>query len=169
MPMVAPSAATTSIYRKGRKFIFRMLPPAEVYLEGLIDLAAKRGLKTVALINVDDTFCQAAQGAIELAKKKGLQVVFVEAYPQGNDRLLRDPHQGPGRESRCAGGGATRFEDAVAITRQLKTLNVNPRMFAADRGRGPLKFYEALGRDAEFVYGLTAVGGRAGRASGPAA
>ena len=54
MPMVASAAAATSIYRKGRKFIFRCVPPAEVYLEGLIDLAAKKGLKTVALINIDD-------------------------------------------------------------------------------------------------------------------
>ena len=29
MPMVSPSAAATSIYRKGRKFIFQMIPPAE--------------------------------------------------------------------------------------------------------------------------------------------
>ena len=49
-PMVAPVAAATSIYRKGRKFIFQVLSPAEGYLEGLIDLAAKKGLKTVALI-----------------------------------------------------------------------------------------------------------------------
>jgi branched-chain amino acid transport system substrate-binding protein len=50
MPMVAPIAATTSIYRKGRKFIFGMLPASEVFLEGLIELAARQGLKTVALI-----------------------------------------------------------------------------------------------------------------------
>lgn len=34
------SSPISAIYRKGRKFIFSMLPPAEVYLEGLIDLAA---------------------------------------------------------------------------------------------------------------------------------
>jgi branched-chain amino acid transport system substrate-binding protein len=45
MPMMAPVAAFTSIYRKGRKFIFSMMSPAEVLLEGLIDLAAKNGLK----------------------------------------------------------------------------------------------------------------------------
>lgn len=30
MPMVAPIAAATEIYRKGRKFVFSMLPPIEV-------------------------------------------------------------------------------------------------------------------------------------------
>src|SRR6266545_1606688 len=42
MPMLAPVAAATSIYRKGRKFIFSMQPPGEGWLEGLIDLAAKK-------------------------------------------------------------------------------------------------------------------------------
>ena len=80
MPMVAPAGAVTSIYRKGRKFIFSMNPPAEGWLEGFLDLAAKKGLKTVALINPDAFRGRAvAQGATELAKKKGLQVVFVDA------------------------------------------------------------------------------------------
>ena len=52
MPMVAPVAAATSIYRKGRKFIFSVLSPAGIQLEGFLDLAAKKGLKTVALIYI---------------------------------------------------------------------------------------------------------------------
>src|SRR5215475_9141824 len=83
--MVAPLAATTSIFRKNRKYIFMVISPAEVYLEGLVDIAAKKGLKTVAVINEDTLFSKsAAAGAVDLAKKKGLQVVFTEAYPKGN-------------------------------------------------------------------------------------
>jgi branched-chain amino acid transport system substrate-binding protein len=155
MPMVAPGARATSIYRTGRKLIFSMNAPAEVFLEGLIDLAAKKGLKTVALINADDLFGRAtAQGTIELAKKKGLQVVFVEAYPLGNtdfSAILT--------KVRAANpdvlGGATRFDDAVAITRQMKALNVNPRMYGLTGAVDLPKFYAAAGRDAEFVYGAT--------------
>ncbi len=50
---------------------------------------------------------------------------------------------------------ATYFEDAVAITRQLKELNVNPKMFAVTVGGDLPKFYEILGRGAEFVYGAS--------------
>jgi branched-chain amino acid transport system substrate-binding protein len=65
--MVAPAAAT-SIYRKGWKFVFSMVPPSEVVVEELIDLAAKKGLKTVALIHVDGLFGRAAkQGAVPAA------------------------------------------------------------------------------------------------------
>src|SRR5204863_5675032 len=73
--MVMPLAATTSIFKKGRKYAFMVISPAEVYLEGLLDIAAKRGLKTVAVINEDTLFSKAAAaGATDLAKKKGLQV-----------------------------------------------------------------------------------------------
>jgi branched-chain amino acid transport system substrate-binding protein len=155
MPMVVPAASTTSIFKKGRKFIFMMLPRAEVFLEGLIDMAAKKGLKTVALINADEIFARAViQGTVELAKKKGLQVVLVDAYPEGNtdfSAILT--------KVRAANpdvlAGATRFEDAVAITRQMKALNVNPRMTGLTSGVDLPKFHEVLGRAAEFVYGAT--------------
>src|SRR2546422_11476418 len=81
--MVAPLAATTSIFKrppdKKRSYVFMVISPAEVYLEGLIDMAAKRGLKTVAIVNEDTLFSKAAaSGAADLAKKKGMQVVFQE-------------------------------------------------------------------------------------------
>ena len=82
MPMVGVVTATP----KGRKFSFSVGSPVEVWLEGLLDVAAKKGLKTVALIGIggDDVGGRALiQGAIELAKKKGLQVVLVDAYPVG--------------------------------------------------------------------------------------
>src|SRR5882672_8534345 len=60
--MVSPLAATTSIFKKEprRKYIFMVVSPAEVYLEGLIDIAAKRSLKTVVVINEDTLFSKAA-------------------------------------------------------------------------------------------------------------
>src|SRR5204862_5004691 len=74
--MVAPLAATTSIFKKGRKYIFMVVSPAEVYLDGLVDMAAKRGLKTIAIINEDTLFPKAsAAGTAETAKKRGMQVV----------------------------------------------------------------------------------------------
>ncbi len=155
MPMVAPMASTTSIFRKGRKFIFMVQSPAEVYLEGLIDVAAKRGLKTAAIINEDTLFPKATvQGTLELAKKKGLQVVFVEGYPKGNTDFSAIM-----TKIRAANpdvlGAATYFDDAVAITRQMKELNVNPKMYGVTVGGDLPKFYELLGKNAEYVYGAT--------------
>ncbi len=151
--MVACCAATTAIYRKGRKFIFMVPTPGERYLEGVVDLAVKRGLKTIAFIHEETLLPKAiTDGAVERAKQKGLQVVLVRAYPRGtadfhpllqNVRELNpDVLAAPGY-----------FNDAVAIIRQMKELNINPKMFAVTSGGDLLKFYEALGKSGEFVDG----------------
>jgi len=153
MPMVAATVGTTSIFKKGRKFIFMVYSPGEVYLEGFVELVARNGLKTIALINEDSIFPHAVvKGASELAKKRGLQVVLAEAYPKGTTDfsaiLTRVRATTPD-----AFGAATYFDDAVAVTRQMKELNLNPKMYAATIGVGQPEFYKRLERTAEFVYG----------------
>src|SRR5215467_9784857 len=153
--MVAPLAATTSIFKKGRKYVFMVISPAEVYLEGLIDMAAKRGLKTIAVVNEDTLFSKAAaSGAVELAKKKGLQVVFTEAYPKGNTDFsaLLTKLKAANAEVLAA---ATYFDDAVALTRQMKELNVNPKIYCVTVGGDLPEFYDTLKQNAEYIYGAT--------------
>jgi branched-chain amino acid transport system substrate-binding protein len=152
-PMVAAGAATTSVFRKGRRFLFMLLSPAEIYLEGLIDLAAKRGLKTIAVIHEDTLFPKAiAQGTVDLAKKRGLQVVALESYPRNTKdySLILAKFKAANPDVIAA---ATYFDDAVAITRGLRELNINPKKFAVTAGGDLPKFYETLGHAAEFVYG----------------
>jgi branched-chain amino acid transport system substrate-binding protein len=154
MPMVT-HAATTSIFKKGRKFVFMVLPTAEVYLEGLVDIAARKGLKSVALMHEDTIFPKATvQGTVELAKKKGLQVPLVEGYPKGHTDYSTILNKVRSANPDVL-GAATYFEDAVAITRQMKKLNINPKMFGVTVGGDLPKFYEVLSRDAEFVYSAT--------------
>lgn len=75
-------------------------------------------------------------------------MVFTEAYPTGNKDFSAIPTITPD-----AFGAATRGLDAVAVTRQIKQLDMNPRMYAVTIGGALPKFYEVLGRNAEFVYG----------------
>ena len=155
MPMMAPNATATSIFRKGRKFVYMVSSAAEVYLEGLIDIAAKRGLKTVAVINEDTLFPKAsAQGAVELAKKKGLQVVLAASYPKGTTDftvLLRKV----AAAKPDVVAAATYFDYAVAITRGLKVLDINPKVYGVTVGGDLPKFHEVLRQEAEFVYGAS--------------
>jgi len=155
--MVTPLAATTSIFRKEprRKYVFMILSPAEVYLEGLLDMAVKRGLKTVAVVNEDTLFSKAAAaGAAEIAKKKGMQVVFQEAYPKGNTDFsaLLTKIKATNADVLAA---ATYFDDAVALTRQMKELNVNPKMYGVTVGGDLPEFYDTLKGNAEYIYGAT--------------
>jgi branched-chain amino acid transport system substrate-binding protein len=153
--MVAPLASTTSIFKKGRKYVFMVVSPAEVYLEGLIDLAAERGLKTVAIVNEDTLFTKtAAQAAADMARARGLQVVFQEAYPKGatDFSALLTKIKALDPDVLAA---ATYFDDAVAVTRQLKELDVNPRMFGVTVGGDLPEFYDLLKQNAEYVYGAS--------------
>src|SRR5215472_17072882 len=153
--MVAPLAATTSIFKKGRKYVFMIVSPAEGYLEGLADMAAKRGLKTVAVINEDTLFPKAsAAGFIEMAKKRGMQVVLQEAYPKGNTDFSALLVKVKALNPDVLAGG-TYFDDAVAITRQMKELGVNPKMFGLTVGGALPEFYDLLKQNAEYVYGAT--------------
>src|SRR5213595_92429 len=153
--MVSPLAATTSIFKKGRKYIFMVISPAEAYLEGLIDMAAKRGLKTVAILNEDTLFTKtSAVGVSEIAKKKGMQVVFQEAYPKGNTDfaalLTKVKSLNPDIVA-----AATYFDDAVALTRQMRELDVSPKAYGVTVGGDLPEFYDTLRTNAEYVYGAT--------------
>ncbi len=153
--MVAPLAATTSIFKKGRKYSFMIISPAEAYLEGLVDMAAKRGLKTVAIANEDTLFSKAAAtGVAELAKSRGMQVVFHEAYPPRSTDfsalLTKIKSLNPDVIA-----AATYFDDAVALTRQMKELNVNPKLYGVTVGGDLPEFYDTLKANAEYIYGAT--------------
>jgi branched-chain amino acid transport system substrate-binding protein len=78
--------------------------------------------------------------------------VLTEAYPKGSTDFaaLLTRVRGANPDVLAA---ATYFDDAVALTRQLKELNVNPRMYGVTVGGDLPRFYETLGRMAEFVYG----------------
>ena len=154
-PMIASLAGTSAIFKKGRKYVFMVLSPAETWFEGMIDIAVKRGFKTVAVIYEDTIFPRtAATGTVEYAKRKGLTVVLNEAYPKGTAdfNALLAKVRAANADVLAAG---TYFDDAVAITRQMKTSDVNPRMFGVTVGGDSPKFYETLGKSAEFVYGTT--------------
>jgi branched-chain amino acid transport system substrate-binding protein len=152
MPMVAAGGAATSIFTKGRKWVFGIHSPAGAYLRGLIELAAGLGMKTVAVI-YEDTLLQKSigLGALELARKRGLQVVVEEPYAKGADfrRIL-----GKVKAAHPEVLAAASYETAT-VTRLLKELGIDPKMFGGTVEVAFPKFYETLGRDGEFVYGAS--------------
>jgi branched-chain amino acid transport system substrate-binding protein len=152
MPMVAAGGAATSIFTRGRKYVFGIHSPAEAYLRGLIELAASRGLKTVAVIH-EDTLLQKSigLGALELARKRGLQVVLEVSYAKGADfREILGKVKAANPEVLAAASYET-----VTVTRLLKELGINPQMFGGTVEVAFPRFHETVGRDGEFVYGAS--------------
>jgi branched-chain amino acid transport system substrate-binding protein len=156
--MVAPNAATTSLWEKGRKYLVMVLSPVEALSEGVLDLAARNGLRSLAVINDDALVGKAiAKGAIELAKKKGLQLVFSETYPKGAADFsgILNKVKAAKPDVLVAGTAASLLDDPVAITRQMRELDVNVKMFSSPPYGALPEYYKRLEKSAEFVYSAT--------------
>jgi branched-chain amino acid transport system substrate-binding protein len=153
--MLAPLGSAGSIWEKGRRYVIMLVSPAEAYLEGLIELAARNGLKSIALIYEDTLFPKTSvRGAIAVARKRGLEVVLQEAYPKAQTDFAALLTKIKAARPDVL-GAATYFDDVVAITRQMKELDVNVRMFGTTVGGDLPEFYKALGKTAEYVYGAS--------------
>ncbi len=152
---VSPLAATTSIWEKGRRYIFMVLPPAELFLAGLIDMASRNGLKTVAIIEENSLFPKAAgKGAVDLAKAKGMEVVLHETYPSGTKDFSAILAKIKAANTEVLGMAASSLGDFVVVARQMKEQDINVKMFG--NSGAVAEFQEALGKTAEFAYGLSA-------------
>lgn len=153
--LISPLAATSSIWEQGRRYLFMVLPPAELFLAGLIDMAAARGLGTVAIIQEDALFPRAAgAGAVELARGKGMDVVLHETYGTGTTDFAGLLAQVRARNADVLGMAASSLGDFVTVARQMKEQDVNVKMFGTSGAVA--EFQETLGEDAEFAYGLSA-------------
>jgi branched-chain amino acid transport system substrate-binding protein len=151
--MVAPFASATSLWEKGRRYLVMVLSPTEALPEGMLDLAARHGLKTLAVINDDILGGKAAaKGAIELAKKKGLHLVFSEMYPKGTADFSGLLNQVKAAKPDVLMTASFVLDDLVAITRQMRELDLNVKMVGSP-GYGALPaYYQRLGQSAEYVY-----------------
>ncbi len=149
-----PIATSKVIWQRGRKYVFSSpIPLAQDYQKGAVHLAAQIGVKRIAVIGEGGLFSrQSAEGVLEWAKKLGLNVVLVESYrkKQTDFTSLLRKIEASGAEAIFSG---TRLDDAVALTRQLRELGINVKLFSATVGPGLSQFVEQLGSTAEYVVG----------------
>ena len=154
--MVAANAATSSIWEKGRKYLIMVLAPVDSASVGALDLAARNGLKKVAIINQDALLPKAvANTTNELAKGKSLDVVVFETYPTGTRDFSAILKKVQDAAPDLLIAAAVRLDDHVAIIREMKGMNLDTKMVSSlPYGLLP-EFYQQLGKDAEFVYSAT--------------
>ena len=148
--MVAPAAGTSSIWEKGRRYLVMVLSPLEASTEGTIDLAARNGAKTIAVIG---TLARPAiaKGALATAKKKGLEVVVHEMFPAGTTDFAPILNKVKAAKPDALVAGAPPA-DAIALTRQMRELDVNVKLYGATPGGAYPDFVKTLAKTADFVY-----------------
>jgi len=154
--MIAPTAATSSIWQKGRRYLVMVLAPIDSAAAGVLDIAARNGLRSVAIINQDALLPKAvAKGTSEIAKSKGLEVVLFETYPDGTADFSGILNKIKAATPDVLMAASVRLDDLVTITRQMKELGLDAKISSSmPYGLLP-EFYQRLGKDAEFVYSAT--------------
>jgi len=151
--MIAPMAATTSLWEKGRRYLIMMVSPTEGFSAGVLDLAARNGLRTLAVINQDGLVANAvAKGASELANRKSLELVFSETYPNGTVEFSGILNKVKAAKPDVLVAASVHLEALVAITRQMRELDLNVGMLSSLPYGVLPDYYKQLGKEAEFVY-----------------
>lgn len=152
---ITPLANATTIYDKGYKYIFSILPPATKYLQLLIDMAVTMdpAPKTIAIMVRDDPFgTSVAQGVKTRAEEKGLEVVYFEKFPKDVTDVssMLSAIKALNPDILIA---STLYQDAVLITKQAKDLQVCPKMLSYSVGVSIPDFPKELGADANYIFG----------------
>jgi len=154
--MVAANAATSSIWEKGRRYLIMVLAPIDSAAVGVMDTAARNGLRTVAILNQDALLPKAvAKGTSDVASIKGLEVVSFQTYPDGTTDFSVILNKLKAAKPDVLVAASARLDDLVTITRQMRETDFNVKMLSSlPYGLLP-EYYQRLGKDAEFVYSAT--------------
>jgi branched-chain amino acid transport system substrate-binding protein len=153
-PMLAPTATGRKLLGMKNPYFFALLQQPDVMMTALAEFMKARGVKTVAVVHVDELFGLEQMGALELAlKEKGIQIVEKKSYPIGvkdlqpvlNDIKAKNPD---------AFVSLSYPPDTFLITAQSRAIGFNPKLFYAAVGAAFPVYRDKFGPAAEGVMGL---------------
>lgn len=158
IPMVQGGGASDQIFSRKFKYIFGTLAPASNYFGSTVEML--KGLnpapKSVALLYADDSFdVSVADGTRPLLKKAGLSVVMDERYSTNatDFNSLLSQIRSKKVDAVLVAGHET---EILNFVRQAKSLAVAPKMYSFTVGVPSEDFRKALGKDADYAFGMTA-------------
>lgn len=150
-PLLLPTASSEGIFARGYKYTFQIAPPIRSYYIGLFDVAKKKGLKTAAVIWSDTLFeKEVAQKVMELSKANNIQVVFKDEFPKASKDFSSLILKVKGVEPDIFFAGAS-LPDSVLLVRQMKEIDLAPKIVAMTWGPTIPDFHDALGKDSDAV------------------
>jgi branched-chain amino acid transport system substrate-binding protein len=153
---VMPSlSANVEVYNGKYPYLMQSITQTGRYMAPVIDLAAAKGYKTLALLVQNTQFPkQLGEGVVALAREKGIEVVFNESYPPNTTDFSALVLKA-GEKKPDVIIGATYLADAQGIVRAAKAQNVQAKMFAFSIGPVEPEFYRGLGTAAEQIFGTS--------------
>ena len=157
IPMVQGGGASDQIFSRNFKYIFGTLAPASDYFGSTIDMFKLLQPKpqTVALLYADDSFdVSVADGTRSKLKQAGLSTVMDERYSTNatDFNSLLSQIRSKKADVILVAGHET---EILNFVRQAKSLAVAPKLYSFTVGVPSEDFRKALGRDADYAFGMT--------------
>jgi branched-chain amino acid transport system substrate-binding protein len=158
IPMVQGGGASDQIFSRKFKYIFGTLAPASNYFGSTVDMLTKLtpAPKTVALLYADDAFdVSVAEGTRPLLQKAGLTIAMDERYTSNASDFnsLLSQIRSVNADVVLVAGHET---EILNFVRQAKSLAVAPKMYSFTVGVPSEDFRKALGKDADYAFGMSA-------------
>jgi branched-chain amino acid transport system substrate-binding protein len=153
IPMVEGNGAAQAIFNQGYRYVFGVLSPANVYLQGVLDMAATMSPKpaTVAMLSADDNFSlEVAKAVTDYAPQKGFQIVYNDRYPNGSTNLSGLVANAKAKNPDIVLNSG-HLQEAIAINKAAKDLKLDAKLYAYSVGPSTPDFIAALGKDADYV------------------
>jgi branched-chain amino acid transport system substrate-binding protein len=156
IPMITGSAESPLIWREKFKFTFGTIPPVNFTGAGPLEIIA--GLnpppKRAVVLGSNDAFSKAtAETFRDTCKRLNIKVMKYDIVPSGQDLT---PYMSAVRAMRpdvIAFGGHD--EELIRLVKALHQINYAPKALLMHYGVTEPAFIEALGKDAEQVYGAS--------------
>jgi len=158
VPMVQGGGASDQIFSRKFKYIFGTLAPASNYFASTIDMLKQLepAPKSVALLYADDAFdVSVAQGTRPLLQEAGLKIAIDARYSSNASDFnsLLSQIKSVNADVVLVAGHET---EILNFVRQAKSLAVAPKMYSFTVGVPSEDFRKALGKDADYAFGMTA-------------
>jgi branched-chain amino acid transport system substrate-binding protein len=158
IPMVQGGGASDQIFSRKFKYIFGTLAPASNYFASTIEMLKQLSPapKSVALLYADDAFdVSVAQGTRPLLQKAALKIAIDERYSSNASDFssLLSQIKSVNADAVLVAGHET---EILNFVRQAKSLAVAPKMYSFTVGVPSDDFRKALGKDADYAFGMTA-------------
>ena len=153
-PFIAPTALSRKMIDMKMPYFFSMLQQPDQMMGALVDLLKAQGVKSVAIVYMDDLFGLENFAALNAALKgTNIEVLERKSYPLGVKdlspvlRAIKDRNPD-------AFIGITYPPDTILASKQSKEVGFNPKFFYASVGTAFQLYKNVLGENVDGVMGM---------------
>ena len=153
-PLIAPTALSRRLVDMNMPYFFSMLQQADRMMQSLVDLLVAQGVRSVALIYMDDLFGLENFSALSVAlKRASIQVVQRRDFPLGIEDFSSTLRTMKSLKP-DAFIALTYPRETMLVTRQASEIDFRPALFYASVGTAYPVYRAKMGPLADGVIGM---------------